>query len=114
AERPESRLRLALTAATEREPHRGPDPAGEHESDDQRARGSGGQVGAELPTDVGHLADPLAELVDRGREPVPLGLDLQADVRRRSAVTCRHRPSMPPRSAWPPRSPARAPAASPS
>jgi hypothetical protein len=75
-----------LAAATEDEPHRRADPAGDHEAGHERTRGGQRKPCAQLRGDV-HL---LAERIDRRRQLLALQVDLPANRflvnRRRSSA----------------------------
>src|SRR5439155_2966075 len=83
-------LFLALAAAPGDVAHRRADSAGEHEAGRHRAHRDHRQLRAQLPGDVGRLAELAAELLDRGRELLAFRLDLLADLLRSASVRRRH------------------------
>src|SRR5918992_817022 len=107
AEAAERGLRLAFAAAPEDQASRRPDAAGEQEAQPARAGGAGRRVRAQLPADVGGLADAVAQVVGGAGELLSLRLDVAAHVRQAAGVPTGHRSSVPPRSALLLGSPAR-------
>src|SRR5690349_459052 len=105
-ERAELRLRRPFAATAGEKPHRRAEPAREEEARPERTCGDERQLRAELPADVRCVADAGAEIVDRARELLALGLDVAPNLLRRSSVSGCHCSSAPPKSVLPPQSPA--------
>ena len=75
-EPPEPRLALALAPAPQQQPGGRADAAGDDEPGSERGRRRGREVRAQLAGDVGRVAEAGAELLDRVRELLSLGVGI--------------------------------------